>query len=177
MSDELDLELKRLQIETSKFELEAKRLELQSRPRSFFLSAISNPIVIAGAIAAMVTVSTGCISYVLSEHQKQLEEKKTDAQKRLEEQKAEAQIRLAQVNADSQRRLEILKTESSLIMDAVRTDNPDQAAVNLKFLIDAGLVSQSAPDLARYLDSRMPGSGKTLPRPPASPPLNPPRNR
>ena len=163
MADDIDLEIKKIQLEAAKIDLEAKRTDLTSRPRSLLLSAFSNPIVVAAAIAAIVTLSTAAISSIVAEHQKQLEEKKTEEQTKLTTWKDEAE-----------RKLEQLKAESAMILDVVRTGDPDKAATNLKFLVDVGLVPQTAPRLDEYLNNRQPGTGKVLPRPGENMPLNPP---
>jgi hypothetical protein len=35
------------------------------------------------------------------------------------------------------------KAEAARILEVIRTDNPDKAATNLKFLVDAGLISDA----------------------------------
>jgi hypothetical protein len=41
-------------------------------------------------------------------------------------------------------KLEEAKAEAVRILEVIRTDNPDKAATNLKFLVDAGLISDDA---------------------------------
>jgi hypothetical protein len=153
MTSDVDTELKRIQLEAAKLDLEIKRSELRNRPVAI-LSGLSNPMVMAAVIAAVVTVSTSIISYVVSRHQIQLEQNK----------------------ADNQLKLERFKTESAMILDVLRTGDPDQAATNLGFLVDAGLVTQAAPGVIHYLVNRHPGHGRFEALPGANQaPISPPR--
>jgi hypothetical protein len=60
--------------------------------------------------------------------------------------------------------LEETKAEAARILEVIRTDNPDKAAVNLKFLVDAGLISNDArrADIQKFLDGRAAGQGPSL---------------
>lgn len=140
MADEIDAEIKKLQLETAKVELEAKRRDLRNRPGDLRL-ALTNPVAIAAIIAALVTLSSAIISFVVAGHQKSLEAQRADAQARIER----------------------LKFESQLILRVVCTGDPDQAAVNLKFLVEVGLVPDMVIPLTNYLNNRPPHQGKALP--------------
>jgi secreted trypsin-like serine protease len=61
--------------------------------------------------------------------------------------------------------LEQSKAEAARILEVVKTNNPDKAATNLKFLIDTGLISDQnvSKQVQAYLDTRKPGEGVTLP--------------
>ena len=52
-------------------------------------------------------------------------------------------------------------------MEAIKTANPDSAATNLQFLLDAGLVNNktTADYLKHFLATRKPGQGPALPAP------------
>ena len=52
--------------------------------------------------------------------------------------------------------------ESNLIIDAIRTGDHRQAGDNLKFLVEAGLISDSSGRLRSYLDKREPGMGQQV---------------
>jgi len=70
------------------------------------------------------------------------------------------------LNGQNERALEASKAETTLILEMIKTGgNPDRAADNLRFLVDAGLISE--PDrvaqIRRYLVTRAPGTGVTLP--------------
>ncbi|SAL88769.1 hypothetical protein AWB74_08722 [Caballeronia arvi] len=74
---------------------------------------------------------------------------------------------VALTNGIFQRQLETQTSEHSRILEMIKTGDPDKAATNLKFLLDAGLVAD--PDnyrkLKAFLDTRKAGSGPTLPAP------------
>lgn len=72
---------------------------------------------------------------------------------------------LAYENAKSQTRLEAQKAEQARILEMIKTGSPDKAAENLKFLLKTGLISDPAirSELAKFLDSRQPGTGPSLP--------------
>lgn len=72
---------------------------------------------------------------------------------------------VAMTNGKLQRELEDQKSEQTRILEMVKTGDPDKAAENLKFLLDAGLISnpQIKTKLEAFLSKRQPGSGPTLP--------------
>jgi hypothetical protein len=70
---------------------------------------------------------------------------------------------VAWVNGRDQQAIEAQKAESERILAAIRTNNPDAAATNLKFLIDAGLITQAQDKISSYLKGRTPGQGPALP--------------
>lgn len=74
---------------------------------------------------------------------------------------------VALLNGRSQRMLEASKAESDRILEVVKTGDPEKAAVNLRFLMDAGLVSEPArvAQLKAYLSTRQAGGGVALPSP------------
>jgi hypothetical protein len=57
------------------------------------------------------------------------------------------------------------KQKAARILEVIRTNDPDKAAVNLKFLVDAGLISDAVrrKDLQAFLDNRAAGQGPALP--------------
>lgn len=68
-------------------------------------------------------------------------------------------------NGRLQRDLEDQKSEQTRILEMIKTGDPDKAAENLRFLLDAGLISnvETSKKLADFLSKRKPGSGPTLP--------------
>jgi hypothetical protein len=50
-------------------------------------------------------------------------------------------------------------------LEVVKTNDPDKAATNLKFLIDAGLIADAdvKKHIQAYLEKREPGEGIVLP--------------
>lgn len=69
------------------------------------------------------------------------------------------------LNGRQARDLEETKAEAARILEVIRTDNPDKAATNLKFLVDAGLISDAdrRANIRTFLDARAAGQGPALP--------------
>jgi hypothetical protein len=68
-------------------------------------------------------------------------------------------------NSAAEQQLDQDKSEAQRILEAIKTGNPDDAATNLRFLMEAGLVSNPkirAP-LEKYLADRATGKGAALP--------------
>lgn len=76
------------------------------------------------------------------------------------------------INASLQRELEDQKAEQQRLLEAIKTGDPDGAAVNLQFMLDAGLISEPkrVKKLREFLASREPGTGPVLPAPSATTP-------
>jgi GH24 family phage-related lysozyme (muramidase) len=72
---------------------------------------------------------------------------------------------VAYTNGRSDTRLEAQKSEQARILEMIKTGSPDKAAANLKFLLQAGLISDSTTrqNLTRFLRDRRPGTGPALP--------------
>lgn len=72
---------------------------------------------------------------------------------------------VAWTNGRSQRELEDRKSEQARIQEMIKTGDPDTAARNLQFLVEAGLVKdiETVKALQAYLKKREPGSGAALP--------------
>ena len=70
----------------------------------------------------------------------------------------------AYINAINQQALKELEFEAQLITNSIKTGDPDQAAINLEFLVDSGLIGgKTAERVSRYLQNREPGIGRALP--------------
>lgn len=68
------------------------------------------------------------------------------------------------INSLNQQALQKATFEAQLIIDSVKTGDPDQAAVNLAFLVQSGLLSgQTATRVENYLKTRKPKEGRFLP--------------
>lgn len=127
---------RRDELELKRDELGLKRSEL-NRPQWF------NPLVIAILAAAVAAVGNIVVTLVCSHEQSRL----------ISDRAAETR-RMEQANAEAARILEVLKT-----------NDPDRAAVNLQFLIEAGLISDGGTreSVQEYLKNRRPGQGAFLP--------------
>lgn len=72
---------------------------------------------------------------------------------------------VAYMNGNSERRLEAQKSEQARILEMIKTGDPDKAATNLEFLLEAGLISdrKMRTQIGDFLSSRTPGNGPVLP--------------
>src|SRR4051794_25368189 len=72
---------------------------------------------------------------------------------------------VAYTNHRAETWLEAQKAEQARILEVVKTGDPDKAAVNLQFLLRAGLIEDASTraHLAGYLAGRKHGSGPALP--------------
>jgi hypothetical protein len=131
---ELDLRLKELDIQNKEYEGE-------NRP-SLFRTSLTNPAVIAAAIAAWASLTAGGLTWL----------------------SGTITANTQRMAAEQQAELDFRKFQSSLILDSVRPSDTDKAAGNLQFLIQAGLLTgETARQMEAYLTARKPGQGKALP--------------
>jgi GH24 family phage-related lysozyme (muramidase) len=72
---------------------------------------------------------------------------------------------LSYLSSETQTKLETQKSEQLRILEMIKTGDPDKAANNLRFLLEAGLIRDALlrGDLQRFLNTRKPGTGPTLP--------------
>lgn len=70
---------------------------------------------------------------------------------------------VAYINGRAERSLILYKAEADRILEALKTGDPDKAAENLEFLVEAGLISQGADSINRFIRSREAGEGPSLP--------------
>lgn len=71
------------------------------------------------------------------------------------------------LNSKNQQTMQRLSFEANLIMESIKTGDPDQAAENLKFLTQSGLLTgQTASKINNFIRLRMPdsGVGRVLPK-------------
>ena len=75
------------------------------------------------------------------------------------------QQQLERTRLQNQLVLDSSKAESERILAMIRTNDPDAAASNLKFLLETALIDDgdTATGLIRYLHQRRPGEGIALP--------------
>jgi hypothetical protein len=67
-------------------------------------------------------------------------------------------------NSEQERQLEAQKAEQTRILEMIKTGDPDKAAQNLEFLVNAGLIDDTGrkEKLQKYLSERKPGAGPSL---------------
>jgi len=88
--------------------------------------------VLAIAGAALATLGNGVVTWMNGRDQRALEDTRSQSAQRIQEENNKQQVAL-----------ENLKAESNRIVEAIKTDNPDTAATNLQFLLDAGLITKN----------------------------------
>lgn len=137
----IDLERARLEFEREKWQAEydLRRHEIGLKLDEANRSRWINPLVIAVFAAAAAALGNAGVTLIGGYQQRQLEETHSHATLQLEQSKAEL----------------------ARILEVVKTSDPEQAAINLKFLTDTGLITD--PNIRRqieaYLDKRQPGAG------------------
>jgi spore germination cell wall hydrolase CwlJ-like protein len=114
----------------------------------------TNPLVLAISAAALAAFGNTWLAYVNGAAQRELELTRSDGQLRIENSKAEA----------------------ARILEVIKTDDTEKAAVNLAFLLDAGLITDDKRKAAlkTFLDKRQPGEGPSIPPVGAVVPQGPP---
>jgi len=124
-------ELRKRGLDLQELETKAK-IEEQRRSRMW------NPLVIAVIAAALAATRNAVIAWMNGQSQMTVERTKNDKEFKIEEEKAEA----------------------ARILEAIRT-TPDQAAKNLRLLLDAGLISSRTrhEGIDHYLRTRPGGQG------------------
>src|SRR5262245_1520933 len=139
MSESLEFEREKWLAE---YELKEREIALKEREAS--RSRWSSPLVLAIFAAAAAGIGNAAAIWLTGVQQRQLEAEKSEQVRSIEEAKAEAA-----------RILEVIKTGN----------DPDKAAANLKFLLDAGLISDTPRRLSIqvFLDTRQAGQGPALP--------------
>jgi hypothetical protein len=76
----------------------------------------------------------------------------------------ELQRQLERERAADNRNLEENKSEAARVLEMIKTNDPDKAAINLNFLVEAHLISDpKRAELQKYLQERKPGQGPALP--------------
>ena len=105
--------------------------------------AWSSPLVLAVLGATVAALGNMAVSWMNGRDQRRLQE---------------------QNNADTQR-LESFKAELARVLEVIKTNDPDKAAVNLRFLLDAGLIhnEETAAYIKKYISTRSKGEGPVLP--------------
>src|SRR5262249_49116752 len=116
-----------------------RELELREHERSSW----SSPVVLAILTAALAGFSGAGIALINGWLQRGSDTRKTLDSLRIEENRSEA----------------------GRILEMIKTAEPGNAAGNLQFLIDTGLISsrERVASIQTYLDKRQPGTGPFLP--------------
>jgi hypothetical protein len=123
---------------------ELRKREIALKEREASRSRWSSPLAIAIFAAAAAGIGNAAATWLTGVQQRRLESEKSEQVQRIEETKA----------------------EGARILQMITTGDPDKAAVNLKFLLDAGLISDAdrRKNIQAFLDNRAAGQGPTLPQ-------------
>jgi hypothetical protein len=105
----------------------------------------TNPLVLAVFAAALAALGNAWLAYVNGAAQREIERTRSDGQLLIENSKAEA----------------------ARILEVIKTADPEKAAVNLAFLLDAGLIADDArrAALKTFLDNPSRARGRASRRP------------
>jgi hypothetical protein len=149
-----DIRLREREIAIREREQDIKDRELQAKIDEQIRSRWTNPLVLAvlaAALAATGNAGVAVINGIL--------------QRSIERDRATSQIEFEARKAEENRLLEEAKGESARILEVIKTNEPDKAAVNLNFLLQTGLITNKdrRESLARFLETRKPGQGPVLP--------------
>lgn len=124
-------------------EQKSREAELELKHKEQAVSGWRNPLVITILAAALAAFGNAGVTLLNGRQQRGLEKE----------------------NGERQRQLERDKSEQTRILEMIKTADPDKAAENLKFLIEAGLVSdvEQQKKLKEFLANREEGTGPSLP--------------
>jgi hypothetical protein len=155
-----EVEFRKQELQLKKQEQDRLRDELVLKREESERARWSSPLVLAIIGAALAGFSNAGVSWLNGKEQRDVESVRADSARDIQ----------AKNNAN-QLQLETLKADSSRILEVIKTDDPDKAAVNLKFLVEAGLIStkETAQSISSYLAKRTVGQGPALPSPTSTP--------
>jgi hypothetical protein len=135
-------------------EIAVKEEEAKAKSEELKRSRWRDPIVLAVLAAAFAAGGNAVVAVINGNLQRSADERRANADNSLQAMKG-----------TEERQIEEGKAEAARILEMIKTADPDKAAVNLAFLLDAGLIAD--PDrkknLAAFLRNRLPGEGPTLP--------------
>ena len=148
-----ELALKEREQERLDTELHLKRAEARR-------SRWSNPLVIAILGAAAAAAGNAGVAWQSGKAQRELEDDRASTAQKAQEANNKAQLEV-----------EGYKAEAARLFEVIKTNDPDKAAENLRFLLDVGLISTPAvkTGLSKYLSTRKEGQGIALPAPTSAP--------
>src|SRR5919109_1301393 len=138
-----DVEFRKRELALKECEQKNRDAELKLKEREHRSSAWRSPLIVAILAATAAAAGNAVIAIVNGRLQRELENNKRTAEIALEGSKA----------------------ESTRILEMIKTGDPEHAASNLQFLVQAGLISDQAllSRVKAFLEQRRPGSGPALP--------------
>src|SRR5262249_44754297 len=149
-----DIRLREREIVIKEREQDIKDREVQAKIDEQNRSRWTNPLVLAVLAAALAATGNASVAVINGILQRSIEQERAASQTALETRKAE-----------EDRQIEEAKGESARILEVIKTNDPDKAAVNLNFLLETGLITNDGrrKSLAAFLERRRPGQGPALP--------------
>jgi poly(3-hydroxybutyrate) depolymerase len=146
-SDPSSADAAKLEFEREKWaaEVALRTRELEIREREQHRSRWSNPLVLAILAAAVAAFGNLAVSWL----------------------NGSQQLTAQQQSNRAQEALEAFKADSARLLEMIKTHDPDKAAENLSFLLEAGLITNENTRklLTTFLAHRKPGEGPSLPAP------------
>jgi len=138
-----EIRLRRRELVIKEQEQSVRATEMRLREIEARRSTWTNPLVLAIFAAAVAAFGNAIVAFINGNEQRAAEETRSVAQLRVEQAKGEA----------------------ALILEAIKTTDPDKAAINLRFLVDSGLIADKTrrTELSNYLTTLKPGEGPALP--------------
>src|SRR5882672_8007176 len=118
---ELELKAKELDLRLKELDIEKREYEQRTRPGPY-KAALTNPAVIAAAVAAWASLTAAGVTWLSGQITAAAQAEKA-AKKAIESQKQEAVLR-----AEADRR----RLEANLNLEMIKTGDPDQARKNLE---------------------------------------------
>ena len=151
---EADVRLRERELAVKEREQEIKHREVETKAQELKRSRWINPLVLAVLAAALAAGGNAVVALINGAAQRESNDLRTAAENKLQAEKA-----------SEERQLEDGKAEAARILEMIKTADPDKAAVNLRFLLAAGLIVKPnrREKLAAYLKDREQGKGPTLP--------------
>jgi len=149
-----ECEFRRQELHIRTREQDRLQSELELKTAEARRSRWSSPLVLAVIGAGLAALGNAGVSWMNDRDQRQLEDARALSAQRMQDESNKSQLAL-----------ERFKAESSRLLEVIKTNDPDKAAVNMKFLLDAGLIEnqQTARYLTSYLATRSRGQGPALP--------------
>lgn len=143
--------------------------ELDQKKEEARLSRWTNPLVLAIIGATLTGLANVIAISVTSHYQLELEKTKSAATLDLEHKKSTATLDLEERKSKASLGVEQAKSEATRILEMIKTNDPDKAAENLKFLVESGLIADDILNvkIRKFLADRKPGTGPFLTGPAA----------
>ncbi len=153
---EADVRLREREVLVTQREQATSLREVEAKIEELKRSRWTSPIVLAVLGAALAASGNAVVALINGVQQRATDERHATAENLLQTNKA-----------DAERQLEEGKADAARILEVIKTNDPDKAAENLAFLLQAGLIIDTGrrESLTAYLKQRPDGQGPALPSP------------